>query len=456
MSTSDPYRLTDGNFALRASLGGSRLDAAVVDATVRSSMNDLPSAQVTLDTALLAGQPVDYFAPLEIPFLVGGGPEFSGYVRSAVPSGREIQIECQTMPRFVEDVVPPWEALGGDQREIMHLMARLAGLGDDAIHIEGIRDLDLEMIEVLIPIEGVSVSRIVRLGPVSLVPPPVTEALVAPFSLEEGRAVFEGADCHALYRAVGRRMFDAEMKAMELVDATLSWIVTRGRYGLTHLPSGEPQRFVRARSISSPRRADYVISRGLDSGKTWLRGLAQVDSGGVVKLDSRDWLPPEVESFTDAQRLGMAALRSAIEAEDPLARVQALFQAVEFYVAGIEVPPIFGRAEARRIRRSIPKDVDPQLRDRALDLLGKLNDPSLMLKLQTAVRRDGVPLADHEMDLLSRVRTARNDTVHGRAADAPTREDIDHAVSLVARLLLHGLKRRTQDDSGHAPVDVVS
>jgi hypothetical protein len=65
-----------------------------------------------------------------------------------------------------------------------------------------------------------------------------------------------------------------------------------------------------------------------------------------------------------------------------------------------------------------------------------INEPPLLAKLAEAVRQDGVPLAEGELELLGRLRKARNDAVHGRTPDVPLREDIDHALSIVARLLV--------------------
>lgn len=83
-----------------------------------------------------------------------------------------------------------------------------------------------------------------------------------------------------------------------------------------------------------------------------------------------------------------------------------------------------------------------QVRDRALNLLAKLNDPPLIAKLRGAADRDGVPLTDAEIALLQRVRVVRNDTAHGRDAKLPTVDDLDYAVSMVTRLLLHSIARR--------------
>jgi hypothetical protein len=440
--TSDPFHLAETDPGLKAWLGATPLGAALVNGKLDEKLNDLPRARLSLSTTLLAGQPLDYFGTVAVQLGGRDSPRFTGNVVSAAREGDEVQLDCMTHPSLRERRISVFEAINGDAREIMHLMTRSGGLSEDLVNIGGIEDLPLEMIEVLIPLVGVSVSQTVRLGHLTLLDPAVSAPLLSPFSSEEGREEFASADCHALYRSVARRMYDVETLALAEVEAVLSWASTRARYGLTHLPRGQTQTFVRARALSRPRRGEFSVARGLDSGRTWLRGLAQSDPGEVIDLASNDWLPPAPESLSDAQRLSLAALRSAVDADDPLVRVQALFQAVEFYVAGVTTSARFDKTEARRIRRSIPKDIDPELRERALSLFAKLNEPPLMAKLRAAARRDGVPLTEAEIELLSRIRGARNGTVHGRPTDAPNEDELNYAVSVVARLLLFGLARR--------------
>lgn len=442
MHGDDPFHLAETDPGLKASLGTTQLGPAVIAGKLHSTLNDLPRASLTLSTTLLAGQPLDYFGTVDIQLGERDRPTFLGNVVKAEPAGDEVHLGCQTHPSMTERKVAAFEAIRADAREVMHLMTRAGGLSEDMINIEGLNDLPLEVIEVLIPLAGVSVASPLRLGRLTLLDPAHTMPLVEPFSHADGRDAFTSADCHALYRVVDRRMLDVETRAIAAVDAVLSWLVTRARYGLTHLPHGQAQTFIRVRALSRPRRREFVVSHGLDSGRTWLRSLARDDAQELIDINSPEWAPPEPESLSDAQRLSLAALRDAVDTQDPLVRVQALFQAIEFYVAGVNTPSLFDKSEARRVRRSVPKDVAPELRQRALNLLAKLTDPPLMAKLREAIRRDGVPLTDAEFDLLSRIRVARNGTVHGRSAQPPSNDDLDYAVSVVARLLLYGLGRR--------------
>lgn len=439
---SDPFHLADTDPGTKAWLGSTRLGAALVAGNLDEKLSDLPRARLYLSTTLLAGQPLDYFGTVALQLGGRSSPRFTGNVVEAVPEGDQVLLNCITHPSLQERKVAAFESVNCDAREVMHLMTRAGGLGEDMVNIEGLDKLPLEMIEVLVPLAGVSVSETVRLGRLTLLDSAQAMVLLEPFTLPEGREAFASADCHALYRAVARRLHDVETLALAAVDATLGWLATRARYGLTHLPQGPAQTFARGRALSRPRRHEFLVARGLESGRTWLRGLARADSDEVIDLTHPQWTPPPPESLSDAQRLSFAALRDAVDADDPLVRVQALFQAVEFYVAGVSTPSRFDPSQAQRVRRSVPKDIDPELRQRAMDLLGKLNDPPLMAKLRVAARRDGVPLTESEFDLLGRIRSARNGTVHGRSTRPPNDDELNYAVSVVARLLLFGLARR--------------
>jgi hypothetical protein len=52
-----------------------------------------------------------------------------------------------------------------------------------------------------------------------------------------------------------------------------------------------------------------------------------------------------------------------------------------------------------------------------------------------------VPISDGEVELLWKLRKLRNDVVHGRRSDVPAPEDVDYAMSIVARMLVHRVAR---------------
>lgn len=439
----DALGLQTTGVGLKATIGDVDIAPALFGGSQKTIHQEPPTAELRVDPRLLAGQPVDYFGSVEF----GGGsspmPGFVGNVTSAAPYDDGLRIQCMTQPSLKDRKVGGFESFNCDAREIVHLVTRTGGLNEDEINIEGFEELPLEVVEVFIPLFGVRAEGPLGLGPLSLIEPDTGRDLTAKFSDSDMRSEFESADSLAVYRQVTRHMFVAETAALHSVDVMLAWLTARARYGLAFLPDGTPQEFVRRRALSEPSRGNVALTRGIDSRRTWIRDISQAPSEEVIDLASGDpqWSPPAPGNLTTAHQLALLALRRATTLDDTLQRIGALWEAIEFYVAGVRTLRRFSDREARRVRKRVPKDIDPELRERVMNLLAKINDPPLMAKLRHAARLDGVPLTEGEMDLLWRIRDVRNKTVHGRHAVVPSASDVDYGVSVVARLLLHGIAR---------------
>ena len=95
-----------------------------------------------------------------------------------------------------------------------------------------------------------------------------------------------------------------------------------------------------------------------------------------------------------------------------------------------------------RHRRRLPEAVRPRPR-RQVDALKRaisgLNSAPLLVRLDRRLKEDGVPLAEEERQLLfDKLRRAHNDMAHGGVVrNAPTREDLNRGIALVARMIVH-------------------
>lgn len=306
--------LDETDLRLHTSIGGVDITNAVSDGSIRTALDSPPAADMRLDAELLAGRPVDYFGRVEIR---GGGVRpnlsFSGHALRATPADDGLHVECQTRPSLTDTKMNTLMTLNCDPRELVFLMARTGGLPEGQIQIHEMDTLPLEVIEILIPLHGVSVSEPVRLGALTLLNPDCTEPVTDVFEDGYMRDEVRDADCHALYRRVARHLLPVEEEAVAAVDVLLAWLTTRARYGLALLPDMTPQTFSRVRALSRPQRSDIIVARGLDTRRTWMRDASPVQSGETVPLgeSSRDWLPPDPDALTTAHKLGLLALRRA-------------------------------------------------------------------------------------------------------------------------------------------------
>jgi hypothetical protein len=69
-----------------------------------------------------------------------------------------------------------------------------------------------------------------------------------------------------------------------------------------------------------------------------------------------------------------------------------------------------------------------------------------MIRFKQAIRTDGAPLSEGEINLLVRLRKTRNKVVHGQESRLPDPEDVEYATSVVARLLIYRIASTSKKD----------
>lgn len=422
---------------------------AVKNGHIHEAMNSRSTADAELDLELTAGQPIDYLSVVSFGHTSGSHEtvRFTGSVLEARATAGAIRLNAETAPELSEQQMGYLEMRNAIAPEAMHLAVSSGGFPEERINIEGFDEmLPLEAIEVVVPVYGIRIDEPANFGALRLVPD--ASSALEPFDQSEASAGFAAADSYLVGFDVTKRLLDAERAIVTRADDALAWITVRARYGLAFLPDGEPHKYRRDVARTRPRRGNLVVVRGMASGRGWLREMKSRDQDVELSLDHSDpsWRPPP-SGYELADRQALLACARAGQTSDPLERIQAIWEAIEFYVAGIRPEVLFDPEEVKRVRRAVPKDIDLKLRARVLGLLAKINDPPLMAKLRESATRDGAPVAESEYKLLGRLRKARNDAVHGRTPDLPLREDVDHAVSIVARLLVYRLARWRQQRS---------
>lgn len=444
-------RLHDSPKGLLLEFGDTDVSYAARGATTRNAMNQLAEADVELDYSLVAGQPVDYFAGMRIGVRESDAEHilFTGSVTEAIPAEGRAQLHAMTFPQLTEQQTGVFATFGAVAPELLYTFTRLGGVPEARLHVQGLDEaLPLETVEIVTPVKGVSVDRPFRVGDVRFVPATQIQTLITSFSHVPAAAEFTEAPACAVVLRVAKLLLDAELAGLRDVDAALAWLTVRSRYGLAVMPDGSPQRFERGVAIARPSRGRMVIVRGLNSQRCWLRETTGPETRNLIGLSDMDrsWTLPGADQLGTADRQATLACARAATAIDPLQRILALWEAIEFYVQGRKRPRAFAKSDIKRIRRSLPGDLPEPLAVRLDQLLGQINEPSLRMKLRAAIAADGVPITESEVALLNELRDSRNDAVHGRATVVPDPERIDHAVSVVARMLLHRLhsRRRAQ------------
>ena len=420
--------------------GSVEVGPAMKRAHISSAMNKMPDADVTLDLERTASIP-DYFGGLT--FVAEERdqrfPRFSGTVVAAVVEADGIAVSALGGASLAESLMGGMTARGLPTFELVHVLARSGGLRDEQLNIEGLDTLPRETFEVVAPIDGVMVGAAVDFGGVRFLPPTVAARAVSGLDVSDEMRADYDAPAYALALVSTRRALAAEERGLAEIDLALAWLTTRLRYGLATLPDARLLSFTRSESLAQPTRRDIVAVRGLMTARQWLRRPTAIAEDRKVALVPdgarlRSELPRRL-SLQD--KLALLALARATREPDPLARVHSLFEAIEFYASGVVVPALFTKSERQAIIDGLPEGFSEAQRGRVRDLAARVSDVPLRIRLMQALDADNVPITNGELDLLWRLRTLRNDVVHGRRSELPAGEDVEYATSVVARMLVH-------------------
>lgn len=421
--------------------------AALVTGTTSKSVNAMPEAAAVLDITRLP-MPVDYFGGLVIAARQRGDEflRFTGSVVSADPDGSRVAVKALSAVSLAESLIGAMVSRGVPGYELIHLLTRTGGMRDEMLNIQGLEALPRETFEIVVPLDGIAVDEPVDFAGVRFLPAERAVRAIASLDVKDDlREQFE-APAYCLALVTAERCLDAEERGLAAIALALSWATVRLRYGLALLPDGRVLPFRRSESLSTPTRRDLVAVRALATTRQWLRQPTSVAERRTAQLalgDAR--LDPELPRITLQERLAILALARAANEADALAAVQALFEAIEFYVHGVSLPHLFSKAELRKIKSSVAERLTVEQEDRFGHLLGGLNNAPLLERLRRAIDEDAVPIVPSEIDLLWRIRLLRNNVVHGRSSELPQSEDVEYATSIVARILIYRMARRASE-----------
>lgn len=433
----------------RARLGDVNVSSALVDASWSKGLERLDDGVVELDIALVGDMPLDWMGLLAVDEAEFPGVEaFSGSVLEVEPhpGSTRVSLGVLNAAQLTEARIPHFEARGVRAHEVADVMARMAGFAEHQIVIPELDDDPPEVFEVLVPLEGISVSAPFAIAGVTIIPREVGARALDGLVDEEAdiESILINTDAWALTLHTCRRLWHADEAALATVDASLAWITVRCRYALATMPDGRIQRFSRRRARSAPRRGPYVVVRGLSSGRGWVRSAAPERDEHLRDLDFHDLVETPVRPLPGDRQALLSARRAATE-PDQLARVLAIWEAIEFLVSRVDdVSPALNdeqrvaikKALKRATRRSTGLQLTKTARDRLGRLLSELGTAPIMAKLRYVLEQEGIPFSELELSLLHGLRKQRNDVVHGRAAGSPDPQDVDRALAVVARIIV--------------------
>lgn len=431
---------------------------AIVGGTSRNGLDQVPEADIEIDTGLLGSEPIDYWATVTDTIeQFGEGTEmFRGAVQGVKVSGQVAKLACEGATALTERSSGGMIALGMDQFELISALMDQAGVQSEFRLSEEPEQPQPETFEVWTPLEGLTVTEPIDIAGITVVPSAQALARLDGLRIEqEGETArslgeeFRIGASYALARVDSDMPNRAEDGGLARIDLALAWIATRGRYGAALLPDGEPQSFDRHPGRLTARRSAVVFVYGTETERAWLRRPEEGEDVAERKLEADStFLLPEVPAQIEIEdRLALGALRLAATGRDPLVQVQALWQAIESYAAGTKTEvKLFSKSELKKLREALPDDLTDAQGAALQRMMGRLNEEPLRARLRRRLKSDAVPVTDAELKILDDLREVRNAVAHGRDVEETIdRDTVNYGISIVARILVHRIAASAEE-----------
>jgi hypothetical protein len=374
-----------------------------------------------------------------------------GRIVEARPKGENLSLSVRSATMLSDSLLPPMVVQQIDTREVVYLAAREAGFKPEDIDIDGLADAArFEPLWVLAPLHGLNIRESVQVGVVELVTGDAGREMLLRFSPRlEAQFVNPLDDVEAFARVAvpAKYMCEAEREGLDLIDDAAAWLTTRLRYSWSHAPDGRLEPFERAAALTVVERLSGVAVLQVEGvGRRWWRETTAPQPKREVELRSSSrWLTPAMPTQVDlGDRQALLALQRAITARDPVQRVAALWEAIEFFLGDRSPEPEFTDEEiAAAVERATEGMTEAKSKRVGNVLRQWLNSWSPQARLEKALADESIPFTDEDKRRVRNLRKARNRALHG-AESTPGRDEIDQVIGLMSRAMAGRWSRSTQ------------
>ncbi len=437
----------------KVTIGNIDITKAVANFSFTEKLNDMTVGTIKLKPKeLLELPPLNYAAEICLSESLESGNNvlFRGNVTSVVSKSNEIDMSIATGIDLLQETVIQMSVAAVSHLELVWSLMRGAGLGEERIKIEGFQKGPIEPFELIVPISGIELSKDVSFSDFELTKDPKIIEIANTISKDKPAEILsEFAQAGLWLRLIvpATTIYDAEIEGLRKIDVFLSRLTSSIQLSVSQLGNYHRD-WNRDRLFGTPIRGDAVLVRGLTTKRRWLRkpfggNASIIDVAQVPAID----FPPLAYELPLYLTEAFLAWQRSVHANHPLAAITAIWDAIEFYSSQIKIAGDFTKAETKRIRKDAVQSLDEKdeaKRSRVTDVLGMLNQASLIMKFGLAMKEDGITLSDEEMKVLKTLRETRNNFVHGKEVTIPTDAEMLLARTVVNRILVARVHRLTR------------
>jgi hypothetical protein len=397
---------------------------------------------------------IDYRDPIKIKWLDSNELAFNGFAHEVNVSEESALFLCIGGPRRFFEGRVNCELIGLTPQDAIYFMVKSANM--NMVFDGGPKPLLVKRaFNVIFPVAGLKLPSEFTIEQV-LFTNDINKFLTNKIkgSKTIGNYPWQGISSFAVVEVTAEHYIEALNKAEEVAKRAVDWIQFRTDISLPSI-SNEGKRIMLSYNMSKAFSKCRLIPYGLaiDSAtKGAVFNLLNVQSGHslVFHHSPQDFFDPLIPTLDKLAQLNtqysenvqplyetLSWLMQSFEIESLVDNLLQLWIAFEFICTNEKVTKLVADTSISTSILAVQGIALPAAEKTALvESVKRVNDPPLMVKWQSLLRRLDVSLTDEEQQLVRRLRTERNNLIHGKKSCKLTIDDLEKFRSILERVFI--------------------
>lgn len=396
----------------------------------------------------------DYLDNIQIKWTDTNQLAFYGFAHEVYANDNSILFLCLGGPRrFTQDRLTS-ELIGIPGDDALYFVAKASRM-NVVIHNGSKPLLTQRSFKVLFPVAGLGLPSEFRIEQVTFtntINNHLTPAILNSKTLQE--QPWKDTKAFAVVEVIGEHFIDAMIKAEEVAKRAVDWIQFRTDLSLPCI-TYEGKRILLSYNMDKSFSKCFLIPYALaidSASKGAIFNLLNVQSGHqlVFHHSPKEFFEPLIPLLDKLEQISkqyndsvqplyetLSWLMQSFEIESLIDNLLQLWIAFEFLCTNEKAVRLVPETTVNSCILEVQGLALPKEQEVAMvENIRRVNEPPLMVKWQALLLRVNLSLTDNEHRLVRKLRTERNNLVHGKKSSKLTIEDLDKFRSILEKVFV--------------------
>lgn len=323
--------------------------------------------------------------------------------------------------------------------EVVYSMARMAGVPDSRLSIEGLDVSDKEM-AAFIPFKGMKVKEKTLIGDIELIDLNELKSKITSDKNDDLWRGFLDADGWLFFKFTAKHFAVAEKLAIEKADAFFTLQSSAIQFSHSQFNASIVE-WERSKQFVQLKRKNHILLVMLKGGAAWLRDL-------TAYTPTKDQLSHNIEFSIDKvvkaeakQQLPLLVWNRFRDSDDYHVVTVGFWQIIELLCTDTKLPKKISKKDLKDFKERVSLSLTADDLEKIKPVIENLNQRTLLEKLEKFLSDNDIELGEDDTQLIEAFRKIRNDIEHGRKPSEPSLQELIRLKAVLNMLLINSYKK---------------